>query len=863
MNNLHKTKNILIYPAFFILTSMSFFSCSLTRHLKPGEQLLLTNEVVISEDYKKIKNPGFEEYEIEDLIKPKTNSKLFGIRIYLRLFNVYSPEKITKKEKKHQKKCEQKNKKKIDKLNSHDIKNLEYWRNQFEKGTKEYRQYDKKLKAKQEKRNQIQQRSCKKRHWTQSSGEAPVVYNSNQEYRNIKQIKIFLKNKGYYNAEVTSEKIDKNENKTSIKYDVKLNKPYIINHVYYYFEDSVIEKIVLKDTANCLLKQKNRLDIEVLENERNRITNYLRDKGYYKFTKEYIYYTVDSTFDDFSAHITLNLKQAKNINGKKINHKKYKINNVYIYPAYDPKRALAEKEKYFAGFDTSIFVEKNTYNIITDKQTIIKPKALTRGIYIHNDSIYKITNIRDSYKYLSSLKIIKIANIDFVEIKKPIKNDSANSLIFDEYLDCNIKITQNMLQSFTAEVEGTNTSGNIGMAGNMNYSHLNIFKNAEILDLNIKGSLERQENVSNNEVSEQSNTGFFNSKELGFDLSLRFPRMLAPSKLNELIPRFNPQTSLSTNYNFLVRPDYTRTIVGINLAYIWNSSENTKHIFKPVLLDLIKLRNATPEFIQYIYRLNLFDSYEDHLIFGSAYSIIINNQVNKKGKDFTYLKINGKIAGNSLYGIMSITNIEKQDGSYRIADNIFAQFAKADIDFRYYRQLPRANDKIIFRIFGGAILPYGNLQVAPFGEKFFAGGANGIRAWQVRSLGPGSYVIPSNTGIYPNQTGDLQLEGNFEYRMKLFWMMEGALFVDAGNIWAINKQDVRTGAIFQISDFYKEIAIGTGIGFRFDFDFFIIRFDFGLKLKDPALPENSRWIPLNRKFNSDEWTFNIGIGYPF
>lgn len=863
MNNIHKTKNILIYLIFFIFTSLSFFSCSLTRHLKKGEQLLLKNEVVISDDYKKIDNPGFEEYEIEDLIKPKTNSKLFGIRIYLRLYNLYSPEKISKKEKKHQRKCEQKNKKKIDKLNSRDIKNLEYWRNQYEKGTKEYKKYDKKLKSKQEKRNQIQQRSCQKEHWTQTSGEAPVIFNSNNEFRNVKQIKIFLKNKGFYNAVVSSEKKDKNESKTSVVYNIKLNEPYRINSIDYYFEDSLIEKTVLKDTANCLLKPKNRIDIEVFENERTRITNYLRDLGYYKFTKEYIYYTVDSTLADYSANITINLKQAKNINDKKINHKKYRINNVYIYPEYDPKRALSEKEKYFTGFDTSVFNSGNTYNIITDKKSQIKPKALTRGIYIFNDSVYKITNIKDSYKYLSSLKIIKIANIDFTEIKKSELEDTLKQQSLDEFLDCNIKLTQNMRQQFTIEVEGTNTSGNIGMAGSVNYSHLNIFKNAEILDFNIKGSLERQENVNNIEVSEDSKIGFFNSRELGFDMSLRFPRMLAPTKLKKLIPRFNPQTSLSTNYNYLVRPDYTRTVAGISLAYSWNSSENTKHILKPILLDLIKLRNPTPEFIDYIYRLNLFESYEDHLVFGSAYSIIINNQINKKAKDFTYLKINGKIAGNSLSGIMSLANIEKQDNSYRIADNIFAQFVKADIDFRYYRQLPRANDKVILRLFGGAILPYGNLLVAPFGEKFFAGGANGIRAWQVRSLGPGSYIIPANTGIYPNQTGDLQLEANFEYRMKLFWMLEGAVFVDAGNIWAINSHDDREGALFQLNNFYREIAVGTGVGFRFDFDFFIIRFDFGLKLKDPALPVNERWIPLNRRFNSNDWTFNIGIGYPF
>jgi len=799
MTNLYKIKSISIKIIILAIIVSGLFSCSTTRYLKEGEQLLVKNKVEINKIDSLKSDIGFETYEIEDLIKPKVNSKLLGMKIYLRIYNLYSPKKIEEKEKKQEQKCKQKIKNKVDKLNS-EIKNIEYWRNQYTKGTKEYLKLDKKLKKKQTHKNIIKQEPCKQEHWTQTSGEAPVLYSTNQEYRNIRQIRIFLKNKGYYNAIIKAEKNNKTKKKAIVKYTITTNTPYRLNSIDVFCKDTAIYNLVKDNREKSLIKEGGRIDIENLEKERSKITSYLRNNGYYKFAKEYIFYSIDSTHANFKADLTINIKQVKNINGTKI-----------------------------------------------------------KGISIYEDSLYQISHIKESYKYLSSLKIIKIANIEFTEIVPDTTNNNEPIL-----LDCNIKLTQNMRQAYTVELEGTNTSGNIGMAGSMTYSHLNIFRNAEVFDFNIKGSLERQGNVNNSyDISDLSNIGFFNSRELGVDFSFIFPRMLAPSKFKKMIKRYNPKTSLSTNFNYLVRPDYTRTVAGINFGYKWNSADHIKHIFKPILLDLVKMKNPTPEFIDYIYRLNLFESYEDHLIFGTAYSIIINKQLQDNKKVFTYLRINGKAAGNTLAGVMLLTNIEKQNESYKIGGNTFAQFVKADIDFRIYKKLKRENDKLVFRTFGGLILPYGNLAIAPFGEKYFSGGANGIRAWQVRSLGPGSYILPVNTGIYPNQTADIKLEANFEYRMKLFWMLEGAFFIDAGNIWATNSHNNIEGSLFEINDFYKEIAIGTGVGFRFDFDFFIIRFDFGLKLKDPALEVDKRWIRANRPFNSDDWTFNIGIGYPF
>jgi outer membrane protein assembly factor BamA len=223
--------------------------------------------------------------------------------------------------------------------------------------------------------------------------------------------------------------------------------------------------------------------------------------------------------------------------------------------------------------------------------------------------------------------------------------------------------------------------------------------------------------------------------------------------------------------------------------------------------------------------------------------------------------MNLESAGNFLSGIFRLSGAEKTEGNYRLFNTEFAQYIRGDIDLRYYNLLDESNS-LVYRFFAGAGLPYGNSTALPFEKKYFAGGANGIRAWQVRNLGPGSYE-ELELSAYPNKTADIKLEANLEYRFKLFWVLEGALFLDAGNIWAITKNDERGGSLFEFNSFYEEIALGTGFGTRFVFSFFTFRFDLGMKVRDPALIPGDKWIIGNRKLVSDDFVINIGIGYPF
>jgi len=241
--------------------------------------------------------------------------------------------------------------------------------------------------------------------------------------------------------------------------------------------------------------------------------------------------------------------------------------------------------------------------------------------------------------------------------------------------------------------------------------------------------------------------------------------------------------------------------------------------------------------------------------------VIYSNQNIQKSSDFIFVRLNAESAGNLLYSLYKVGGIDNSDGQYSLFNTDFSQYLRGDIDFRFYNVVDEDNS-IVYRIFAGVGYPYSNSTALPFEKKYFAGGANSIRAWQVRNLGPGSYKELS-PGYYPNQTADIKLEANLEYRFKMFWLLEGALFLDAGNIWSITRDDDREGALFEWDKFYKDIAIGTGFGARFDFSFFIFRLDLGVKALDPAADEGNKWIPGSRKLTRDDITLNLGIGYPF
>jgi hypothetical protein len=422
-------------------------------------------------------------------------------------------------------------------------------------------------------------------------------------------------------------------------------------------------------------------------------------------------------------------------------------------------------------------------------------------------------------------------------------------------LNCNIQLTLLSQQSYKVELEGTNSGGNLGGALNLIYQHKNLFHGAELFSMKLKGAYE---------ANKQENRKLQSIQEYGIETSLRLPEFLLPFvKTEGFIKMYNPSTTVMAAYNYQAMPAFTRTMATATFGYNWKAGNYQEHIVNPIQLNIVKL---PPGSIDSAFAARLESSiyqsfsYRDVLILGGNYSFIFNNQKIKKSRDYWFLRVNTEASGNMLALVEKLTGATKTDGSYKFLGQPFAQFVRTDLDLRYNYILNDVSS-IVYRGFLGVGIPYGNSKAIPFEKQYFSGGANGIRAWQVRSLGPGSYK-PGDSRFH-NQTADIKLEVNAEYRHKLFWILEGALFIDAGNIWSYKNDTTQPGSQFVFNKFYKDIAVGTGAGLRFDFKFVIGRVDMGIKLRDPLLPDGSKWIIMSRPYERNDFTVVLGIGYPF
>lgn len=683
--------------------------------------------------------------------------------------------------------------------------------------------------------------------WLRKIGEEPVIYDEYLKTKSTQQLTGYLHSKGFYSAQV-KDTLHYKRKKVRVYYHIYTKEPIIIRSLSYIIHDKAIESIILSDTPNSLVKIGGNFDTDMLQEERQRIEMLLKQKGYYNFNKQYITYLADSSSNNLMVNLTLTIKKFQQVDSNMVtthkDHKKYKINRVFVYTDFDPRQALLLKEKYYTSFDT---IYDNGIYFITKPSDKTKHKIIFQANFIREGNIYNISDVNSTYQHLNSLQIFKLINIQFSEL-----NSLANDSLAMGFLDCTIQLSKYFLQSYTLELQGTNSSGNIGVGGNILYQHRSLFGGAEVVDFKLNGSIETlNENIRN----------INNTLELGSDITINIPKFVLPIfRAEEFSKKHKPKTQISFGYNYQDRPDYQRTITNFSYGYVWDESKIKRHVFRLVELNAVKLPFVTENFKTVIEKTLLSSSYENHVVSVTSYSFIFNNQDIKKNSDFSYLRLNTELSGNLLTAINDLANAPKVDGSYQILGIPYSQYVKADIDFRYYQILNETNN-FVYRLFVGGAVPYNNSKAIPFEKQYFSGGANSLRAWNVRDLGPGSFS-GDTISVYPNKSGDLKLELNFEYRFKLFWILESALFLDAGNIWTI-KEDNREGALFKIDEFYKEIAIGTGVGFRFDLSFVILRLDLGLKLRDPALPSDQRWIIGNRRYVWDDLTFNIGIGYPF
>ncbi len=691
---------------------------------------------------------------------------------------------------------------------------------------------------------------------TRIFAEPPVYFDKSLAIASASQMEQWLFSKGYFNANV-KHKVDDND-KARVTYYVKTGKPYRIRNIEYVFRDSTLKPYVLEDTAQSLIKEGDVYDVDILDDERGRITQRLREKGYYRFSKDFIRYRVDSALSNRQLDLYMDFLPRKVTSRPDTAdlirpHKRFKIDDIIINPDQTIFSDESEADTLVMHYRKNKKTTDSTeLKFVHDKLIRVKPKTYARRISLKNDRYYDFRQVQKTYNGLAGLNITQFVSMDFPE---DVSKNSSDTL---GYLDCKIRINRRDIHSVSVETEGTNTAGRPGIAARLVYQNKNIFKGGEVLDLSLSGALEAQSNTS---LNQDEGFLFFNTIEGGADINLNLPKFLLPVSPEFFSREYHPTTNIRGGYNYQRRTDYTRYLANVSLGYRWRQSQAKNHILTPIDINAIKIFTE-PGFQERLSQLDpkYQEQYTDHLIASMKYSFIWNTQNVSKNQDFFFLRANVETSGLLLNFLNSNTGLGEQGDDYSTLLNIrFAQFLRTDFDFRYYHYLDKGNT-LVFRSMMGIGLPYGNSDALPFEKGFYAGGANGLRGWELRSLGPGGYSDPEQTRY--DRIGDILMEFSTEYRFPIYSYLNGALFVDAGNIWLLDESNSYPDGHFTADNFLNQMALDAGLGFRIDLQFFIIRIDAAMPVRLPGKEPGNRWrSAFDMKFKDLVW--NFGIGYPF
>ncbi len=684
-------------------------------------------------------------------------------------------------------------------------------------------------------------------------GEQPVLLDTGLTTKSTQQINYFFQNNGYFNADIRDSIVYKKK-KAKVIYTIKAGKPYKIRNVSYIISDPEISKFIHHDSSGFLLKSGLTYSVALLQSERERISVQLRNNGYYSFNPQYVSYQIDSSLKSQQVDIWVTISNPKFTSREVIIkpdsfivHKKNYFKQIYIEVDYDP---LSVSDTIIK--DTTVY--ENLHFLSLGKlENRYKAKHLSEYIFTRKDSLFRQDDLDLTYKRLSDLGIFKFINIR-------VEQDIPDPAEINQPLICYILISPQPKQEYKIELDGTNNGGNFGILGNLSYRNKNIFKGAETFNFRIKGGLELQQNFGDTTYESTRQLAIFNAYEIGPEVTINFPRGLWPFHLERMRRVSSPGTSITAGYNTQNRPEYFRQLFNLSYYYSLKTTLYNRIFFYPADLNYLKV-NLDPAFTKQLNELgdpNIILGYVDHFISTGRISYLFNNQDLKKRDNYFFFRANLEFAGNSIYLIKKLNNEEiTRTNPAKFLNVRFAQFIRPDFDIRFYSPVSISNALAVFRLSLGLGVPYGNSTQLPFEKSFFAGGPNDNRAWRTRQLGPGT----NKKEDFFERFGDLKLTANFEYRFDVYRKLKGAAFIDAGNIWILNKYSTNTEGKFKVDKFADEIAIGSGLGIRFDFTFFILRLDGAVQIKDPTQNIGERWV-----FEANELkdvTLNFGIGYPF
>lgn len=669
-------------------------------------------------------------------------------------------------------------------------------------------------------------------------GKPPVYLSQTNPEALVKAINAALYNKGFFDSYATFQQVDKGKTATYI-YTINLFQPYRIADVEWPKDSaSEITKAIYLDTANTLLRAKRRYDLERLTDERKRIDDRLKDKGYYFFSERYLNYRMDTTLGQRTVKLSVYYKKET----PKTALVPYSIRRVNVYTNYSLSGDTIPYEEVIV--DSVHFYQRTDY---------LRPLPVKRAIFFSDKKPYSRTDHNLTLSRLGDLGVFKFVNVKFTV------PDSIARM-----LDVNIQLTPSPRKSIAIEITGASKSNNfIGPALNVRFRNRNALKGAELLLFNIATSFETQFNGP----FKGQYTYEFNPK-----VELYVPRFLLPAKLVSTKSMFVPKTRFTLDYSYTSRVNYFNIqSTRFGYGYKWKPNLALDHdlgIFNLTYFNIYKESQA----FQVLLGDNLFlrRRFEKQFIEGITYNFMYNEQVMPKVKHPFYIGVNAELAG-SLLALSNIGKARTNGQPFQILGVNYAQFARLEVDIRKYFKFDKRDRRYVAtRFLAGWGLPFGNSSVMPYIRQFFSGGAYSVRGFPSFSLGPGRYYPPDSlrNGFYLQQGGEIKLEANAEYRFSFTRMIKGAFFADAGNTWLNNPNAELPGAEFNFSDFYKSTAVGVGFGLRLDVQFFVLRLDLGMPVRKPWYPDRQQWRFNAIDFGSATWrrenlVLSLAFGYPF
>lgn len=697
--------------------------------------------------------------------------------------------------------------------------------------------------------------------------EAPVIYDSVRTAESVSRMVSYLNNQGYFYATV-DHKVDTRNRKTDVTYEVTTGKNFVIKKINYDIPDTALRQIVREGEKFSLLKVNEPYKAENLNGERERLTRLIRDAGYFKFNRDLITFTVDTLnkslfidplnpFSSMPSVLSADQKPMMEVDVVIRNPedsatdltKLFYLHDIFIYPDFSPNGNV---------FDTTYKTFSGRILTVKYHEDIIRPRVLARAIQLRKNERYSIQNYNNTVNRLYDLNLWQFVTVQYRE-----RTDTVQKL------DAYVLLTPRKKQELSANIDVTTSNDYlVGSGVTLGYRHYNVSRSANELHITLKGGLE----VARNDRFD------LQAREYGVNADLVLPRFMLPFRLRQNY-RSTARTRISAGWSNLTRiRRFDIRQLTASLGYEWNESLYKRWIVKPFMLNYVGVA-LTKEFQDSVVTPNpyLRRSFEPAFIGGEGITYTFSNNDIFHKRQNSFFRINFEESGLWLKGINGLTNwvTSGRESLETLSTVNISQFLRLELDYRHYWNYSKSS--VATRAYAGVGIPYGQSDVLPYIRQFTSGGPNSLRAWRLRTLGPGSFRDTSSIAeIFPDQTGDLKLEGNVEYRFDLFRLfggsmnLKGATFLDFGNIWMLKQDTLRAGADFRFDNLYNDLAIGTGAGLRLDFTYFLIRFDWGIPLKKPYPTEKNKsgwflnqWTLGDVRWRRENIIWNIAIGYPF